>query len=42
VFGSSVGCRGGAVKLLLVHWHPGLCMKILAFAVICMVIVMAE
>jgi hypothetical protein len=29
-----------AAKLLLVRWRPGICMKILAFEVICRVIVM--
>ena len=40
VFGSSVGCRGGGCQTLACVGSPGISMKIMAFSVICRVIVM--
>jgi len=37
---AALGVVVAAAKLLLVRWHPGICMKILAFSVICRVTVM--
>jgi hypothetical protein len=40
VFGSSAGCRGGGCQTLACVGSPGISMKIMAFSVICRVIVM--